>query len=98
MIEELARHCCTGADGSPVCVVERRPVFTTGGAPGAGQHLGAASASLLDGEPVRYVDAVTFEVVATGELLTHDIGRCACTPAARIVTRASGDGMLAEHP
>jgi hypothetical protein len=91
MIEELARHRCIGDDGTALVVVERRHVFMTNGGTGARQHRGAAWTTLLDGEPVRYLDPSTFEVVATGELLAHDTRRCGCAPAARIATRA-GDG------
>lgn len=87
MIEELARHCCTGDDGTPLFVVEHRHVFATQGGSGPRQHRGAARTTLLNGEPVRYIDAGTFEVIATGELLVHDRRRCNCAPAVRIVTR-----------
>lgn len=91
MTEELARHRCIGADGTPVFVVEQRHVFTIQGGTGPRQHRGAARATLLDGEPVRRIDARTFQVTATGELLTHDLERCACAPAVRIVTRVGSD-------
>ena len=84
MIEELARHRCYGDDGTVMFVVERRHVFTTQNGSRTRQHRGAARTTLLDGEPVRYIDAATFEVVATGELLAHDLERCDCTPAAQI--------------
>lgn len=86
MIEELARHRCTGDDGTLLFVVEHRHVFTTQNGVGTRQYCGAAWATLLDGEPVRYMDARTFEVIATGELLAHDPGRCDCAPAVRIAT------------
>ena len=76
MIEELARHRCTGDDGTAVVVVEHRHVFTTQGDSGTRQHRGAAWSTLIDGEPVRYIDSRTFEIIATGELLAHDPGRC----------------------
>lgn len=84
MIEELARHRCIGDDGTSMVVVERRHVFTTQSGSRTRQHRGAARTTLLDGEPVRYIDGRTFEVIATGELLTHDPDRCDCTPAAPI--------------
>ena len=90
MIEEVARHRCTGDDGTPLLVIEHRHVFTSQDGTGARQHRGAAWATLLDGEPVRYIDACTFEVVATGELLAHDLRRCDCAPAVRIATRDGG--------
>lgn len=90
MIEELARHRCTGDDGTPVLVVERCHVFTTQSDAGTRRHLGASGVALLDGEPVRYIDAHTFEVIATGELLSHDPSHCDCTPAAQITTSSPG--------
>ncbi|WP_445191513.1 hypothetical protein ACT009_13150 [Sphingomonas sp. Tas61C01] len=90
MIEELARHRCVDGDGTPLFVVEHRHVFITQGDAGTREHRGAAWTTLLDGEPVRYIDARTFEIVATGELLTHDQGRCVCAPAVRVDTF---DGM-----
>lgn len=89
MIEELARHRCTG-DGTPLFVVQRRHVFITQGGAGPRQHRGAAWATLLDGESMRYIDARTFEVIATGELLVHDLRRCNCAPAVSIFTRRGG--------
>lgn len=73
MIEELARHRCTGDDGTPLFVVEHRHLFTSQGGVGARQHRGSAWTTLLNGEPVRYIDNRTFEVIATGELLAHDL-------------------------
>lgn len=98
MIEELARHRCVADDGTLSFVVERRHVFTTSGGAGPRQHRGASWATLLNGEPVRYIDPRTFEVVATGELLAHDPNRCDCMPAVRMVTRAGTKGSLAEQP
>jgi hypothetical protein len=73
-VEELARHRCTGDDGTPLIVVEYRHVFTShdGGKPR--RHHGARWLALPDGEPVRHIDAETFEVVATGELLRRAAG------------------------
>ena len=95
MIEELARHRCTGDDGTALVVIEHRHVFTSHGEVGACQHRGAAWATLLNGEPVRYIDASTFEVIATGELLIHDLRRCDCAPAVRIATRDGGRESMA---
>ena len=84
MIEELARRYYTGDDGAPLFVIEYRYVFTSQGEAGVRRHRGAAWMTLLDGEPVRYIDKRTFEVIATGELVAHDLRRCNCTPAAGV--------------
>ena len=68
-MEEIARHRVTGDDGSPLVVVEYRYIFTTEGEAGVRRQPGAAWLTLLDGEPVRYIDAETFEVTSTGEIL-----------------------------
>jgi hypothetical protein len=86
MIEETARHRCVGDDGTPLFVVEHRHVFVSQQGTEARLHHGASRTTLLDGEPVRYVDERTFEVIATGELLAHDPQSCACAPAAMIAT------------
>jgi hypothetical protein len=79
MIKELARHRCTGDDGTEMVVVERRHCVDT---PGARRDRGAAFAALLDGEPVRYIDGGTFEIIATGEMLVHDVTQCDCAKRA----------------
>lgn len=81
MIEELVRHRCIGDDGTPLFVVEHRHVFTSQGGAGPRQHRGAAWATLLNDEPVRYIDARTFEVVATGG------GACPRSAAMRLCDR-----------
>lgn len=95
MVEELARHRCTGEDGTSLFVVEHRHVFTSQGGGEPRQHRGAAWTTLLNGEPVRYIDTRTFEVVATCERLVHDLQRCDCTPAPDIFTRDGGHGSMA---
>ena len=65
----MGRYRCTGDDGTALTVVEYRYIFTTDGEAGVRRHPGSAWLSLLDGEPVRYVDAETFEVTGSGELL-----------------------------
>lgn len=89
MVEELARHRCIDRDGIAIVVVEHCNIFTTSDGAALGQYRGAGRMTLLDGEPVRAVDAGTFEVVSTGQLLTHDRGRCGCQPAVRITTAAA---------
>lgn len=88
MTEELARHRCIDRDGTLLFVIERCHVFITQGGTETRRHRGAGRAALLDGEPVRYVDGNTFQIVATGEILTHDLARCDCAPAAKISTFA----------
>ena len=86
----MARHRCAGDDGTPLVVIEQRHVFTIQSGESTRHHRGAAWSTLLDGEPVRYIDACTFEVIATGELLRHDRHGCDCMPAARISTSSDG--------
>lgn len=69
MEEELARWRCLGDDGTRLVVVERRHVRTAQGETGPRRQIGARRLELEDGTPVRYIDAGTFEVVGTGELL-----------------------------
>lgn len=96
MIEELARHRCTGDDGTPLFVIEHCHVFITQGDAGTRQYRGAAWLTLLDGKPVRYIDARTFEVVATGEFIAHDSARCACAPAIKVSKRKGiGESRIA---
>lgn len=81
-MEEIARHRCTGDDGTPLVVVEYRYIFTTeGGEAGVRRHRGSAWLSLLDGEPVRYIDADTFEVTSTGEILRRALANQSAPPS-----------------
>jgi len=68
-MEELARYRCVGDDGTPVAVVEYRYVHTARGDNGIRRHLGATKLTLETGEPVRYIDPVSFEVIDTGEMI-----------------------------
>lgn len=65
----MARHRCTGDDGTPLVVVEYRYIFTTESEAGVRRQPGSSWLTLLDGEPVRYIDAETFEVRSSGEML-----------------------------
>lgn len=65
MEEESARFRCEGDDGSPLTVLEYRLTGETG----RRRYPGARRLVLSTGEPVRYIDAVTFEVIDTGELV-----------------------------
>lgn len=89
MVEETARHRCVNGYGATSFVIERRHVFTSQHGTEARRHHGTSWTTLLNGEPVRYIDAQTFEIVATGERLTHDPHACACVPAAKIATSGS---------
>ena len=95
MIEELVRHRCSGDDCTPLVVIEHCYVFTTRDKRGVRRHRGAAWSTLLNGEPVRYIDGKTFEVIATGELLSHDIGWCDCAPIVKFSTRGDDCKSLA---
>src|SRR3546814_9378331 len=69
-MEELARYKCRGDDGSNVVVVEYRYVHNSHAENGSPRRYpGARHLILTTGEPVRYVDAYTFEVIESGELL-----------------------------
>ncbi|HWK34653.1 hypothetical protein [Sphingomonas sp.] len=69
MMEELARYRCVGDDGTELVVLDRRHVHVTRGDQGARRQLGARRLSLISGAAVRYIDATTFELVETGEIL-----------------------------
>lgn len=69
MEEELSRHRCLGDDGTILTVIEYRHVDTIPGASGTRIYPGARRLALSTGEPVRYIDSETFEVIASGEML-----------------------------
>lgn len=69
MEEALAHYRCAGDDGTYVTVVEHRHVAIEKGPAGVRHRPGARRLALTTGEAVRYIDAQTFEVVASGELL-----------------------------
>jgi len=69
MVQELARHRCTGDDGTALLVLEYRHIFTSEEGGKVRRQPGSRWLALLDGEPVRYIDGETFEIVASGELL-----------------------------
>jgi hypothetical protein len=90
MSKELAHHRCVGDDGAPRFVREYRHVFTTQGEAGARRHLGAVRLTLLDGEPVRFIDPQRFEVIATGEQIRHDSARCRCARPSQVLALEHG--------
>lgn len=69
MEEERARYQCASDDGTWLTVVEYRYVHISRTEGKVRRHLGAARLALTDGEPIRYVDRQTFEIVRSGELL-----------------------------
>src|SRR3546814_13098938 len=72
MEEALAHYRCAGDDGTYVTVVDYRHVAIEQGAAGTTgvrHRPGARRLALTTGEAVRYIDARTFEVVVSGELL-----------------------------
>lgn len=75
MIEELARYRCEGDDGAAMTVIEHCHVFTTTSDDKVRRQRGAAWLSLLGGEPVRYIDPTTFEVIRSGELLRRALAK-----------------------
>jgi hypothetical protein len=66
---ETARWRCIGDDESPVMVIEYRHTPATLLGQPVRAYPGARRLALPTGEPVRYIDATTFEVMGTGELL-----------------------------
>ncbi|MBI0477400.1 hypothetical protein D9601_18825 [Sphingomonas sp. MA1305] len=74
MEEESARYRCVGDDGSPLIVVEYRHVGQLDTDAGPRRYPGARRLALSTGEPVRYIDACTFEVIDSGELLRRRDG------------------------
>ena len=69
MEEECARYRCEGEDGSPITVLEFQYFAQAETKAGRRRYPGAQRLALSTGEPVRYIDPITFEVIGTGELL-----------------------------
>lgn len=67
--EEIQRHKCVGDDGTPLLAIEFRLVETIGHGSKIRRRLGATRAELRTGETLRIIDAKTFEVTETGELI-----------------------------
>jgi hypothetical protein len=69
MESEIARWRCSTEDHSTVIVIEYQHRSTS--APGipVRRYPGARRLALSTGEQVQYIDATTFEVIETGELL-----------------------------
>jgi hypothetical protein len=69
MEREIARWRCATDDESIVTVVEYQHVAVPDADAPARHYPGARRMALTTGEAVRYIDADTVEVIATGELL-----------------------------
>ncbi|MCM8730426.1 hypothetical protein ACFO8O_05520 [Hephaestia sp. GCM10023244] len=69
MEEALAHYRCASDDGTYVTVVDYRHVAIETGPAGVRYRPGARRLALTTGEAVRYIDARTFEIVASGELI-----------------------------
>ncbi|MEO9132162.1 MAG: hypothetical protein ABI240_13245 [Sphingomonas sp.] len=69
MEEERARYRCFGDDGTCLTVVEYRYVQIARSEGKIRRQLGACRLTLTSGEPARYIDPETFEIIGTGELL-----------------------------
>ena len=69
MEEESARYRCEGDDGSLITVLEFRHFDCAETESGRRRYPGARRLALSTGEPVRYIDLTTFEIIGSGELL-----------------------------
>lgn len=84
MMEQLGRHRTTGYNHTLSFVVEHRHAFTSPGRAGSRRRRGATWMTRLHGKPVRHIEACTFEGIATGEVLVHDLRCCECASAVEI--------------
>ena len=66
---EIRRIRCVGDDGAWLTVVEYRHRTSSAMAGRRRELIGAGHLALATGEPVRYIDPNTFEVLGSGELL-----------------------------
>ena len=69
MEKEIARWRCRTYDESFVTVIEYQHVAGPAPDASARRYPGARRLALSTGEVARYIDAVTFELVETGEML-----------------------------
>lgn len=69
MEEILAVYRCVGDDETPLVVFEYRHLHCTHDPKGMRRYQGARHLALENGATVRYIDAETFEVIESGELL-----------------------------
>ncbi len=69
MEKELGRYRCVTDDGSCVDIIEYQHVRIVDTDMGVRHYPGARWMVTANGEAVRYMDKVTFEIVDTGELV-----------------------------
>ena len=67
--EEIGRYRCCGDDETPLIVIDYRLVEIDDSGGTVRRRLGARGVRLEFGEELRIIDAGTFEVPSTGELL-----------------------------
>lgn len=67
--EEIGRYKCAGDDETPLVVVEYRFVELYELAGKTRRRLGSSHVALDSGEALETIDARTFEVIATGEMI-----------------------------
>lgn len=68
---EIGRWFCSAEEGRGVWVVEHQFFAVPETDQPQRHHPGARRLALTTGEPVRYIDGDTFEVVETGELIVR---------------------------
>jgi hypothetical protein len=69
--EEIGRYRCVGDDETPLVAIEYRLVECHERAGTVRRRLGPREVRLQFGDTLRIIDARTFEVPATGELIRH---------------------------
>ena len=67
--EEIGRYRCVGDDETSLIAIEYRLIEWAGEAGRPRRRPGARWLELASGEALRIVDARTFEVAATGEII-----------------------------
>ena len=67
--EEIGRYRCSGDDETPLVVIEYRLIELEESYGAVRRRLGPREVRLQFGEELRLIDARTFEVPTTGELI-----------------------------
>jgi hypothetical protein len=67
--EEIGRYRCVGDDETPLVAIEYRLIAMAGEGGKQRRRPGARWLELATGEALRIVDARTFELVASGEII-----------------------------